>query len=38
MAMRTIGGRVEAGVNYSLDGKQWRLAEDGLYGFVYVEN
>ena len=38
MEMRYSGGRVEAGVNYSVDGQTWKLAEDGLYGFIYIES
>ncbi len=38
MATRYAGERLESGINYSLDGGEvWKLAEDGLYGFIYVE-
>ncbi len=38
MAIHRSGDRVEAGVYYSVDqGETWTLAEDGLYGFIYVE-
>lgn len=35
--VRTLGDRVDAGLNYSLDGETWKLCEDGLYGLVFVE-